>query len=287
MIFSGHEKTRPPVHAGFFYPEAKKELEEMIDGFLKLASIPDTKARVLGLVLPHAGYVFSGQVAAFGFKSLRKENIDTVIIIGDSHYEYFDGVSIYPQGKWLTPLGSVEVDQDLAQKIISESDRFFFRSSAHLQEHSIEVQLPFLQRVLKSFKIVPIIFGSENKDWENLGKAILKYWQEKRILIIASSDLSHYPCQEDAQKVDRKTIEGILSCNPRKLAQVLAELEKENIPGIQTFLCAQDSVKALLYIMENLEAKALLLKYANSGDTAGEKDKVVGYTAIEFLDIKN
>ncbi|KPJ56279.1 hypothetical protein AMJ49_05295 [Parcubacteria bacterium DG_74_2] len=281
------EKVRPPAHAGFFYPELREELKNTIDKLLKGAVVPEIKAKVLGLVLPHAGYAYSGQVAAFGIKNLSKEKIDTIIIIGDSHYEYFDGVSIYNRGEWLTPLGKVKIDEDLAQKISSESKRFFFKSSAHIQEHSIEVQLPFLQKVLKDFKIVPIIFGSEDKDWQELGKAILKHLSKKRILIIASSDLSHYPCWEDAEKADKKTIKGILSCEPKKLDKTLREMEKENIPNIQTFLCAEDSIKTLLYIMKNLGSKASLLKYANSGDTAGEKDKVVGYAAIEFLDIKN
>ena len=282
MLNKIFEKVRPPALAGFFYPEIKKELEETIDKFLKGA--PKTKAKILGLVLPHADYTYSGSVAAFGFKNLSKEKIDTVIIIGDSHYEYFDGVSIYDKGEWLTPLGKVKIDADLAQKIISESKRFFFKSSAHLQEHSIEVQLPFLQRVLKDFKIVPIIFGSENKDWEELGKAILKYWQEKRILIIASSDLSHYLSSKDAERADKKTIQGILSNDPKKLVKILRKLEKENIPNAQTFLCAEDSVKTLLYVMKNLGAQGRVLKYANSGETAGEKHKVVGYAAIEFCD---
>ncbi|MCK4781801.1 AmmeMemoRadiSam system protein B [Candidatus Parcubacteria bacterium] len=283
LNYENSEKVRPPALAGFFYPEEKQELEKMIDNFLKKTSVSETKARILGLVLPHADYAYSGSVACFGFKKLSKEKIDTVIIIGDSHYEYFDSVSIYDRGEWLTPLGKVKINKDLAQKINSESDRFFFKSSAHLQEHSIEVQLPFLQRVLKDFKIIPIIIGSENKDWEELGKAILKHCQAKRILIIASSDLSHYPYKKDAEKADKKTIEGILSCDPQKLSQVLRKLEKENISNIETFLCAEDSVKTLLYVMKNLGAQARVLKYAHSGDTAGEKQKVVGYAAIEFF----
>ena len=259
------KKLRLPAVAGQFYPEDKKELEVMIEQFLTQVELPKIEGEIFGLLLPHAGYIFSGPVAAYGFKTILGKDFDNVIIIGDSHYERFDGVSIWPEGAWETPLGKVEVNQELAAKILSSSDRFLVRDSAHLFEHSIEVQLPFLQKVLKSFKIVPIIFGSEDEDWKALAKTILGNIKNKKVLIIASSDLSHYLPYQEAKAIDKRTLDSI------------SDLKTENLE-----VCAKDSVKTLLEIAKNLKAKTKLLKYANSGDTAGDKLQVVGYGAVAF-----
>jgi AmmeMemoRadiSam system protein B len=275
------EKIRLSAVSGQFYPEEKRELERMIDGFLKEVKIPEIEGEVFGLILPHAGYVFSGFVAAHGFKLISGKNFKNVILIGDSHYEWFDGVSVWEKGFWETPLGKIKVNEKLAKKIISHSKRFFIRDSAHLFEHSLEVQLPFLQKVLKDFEIVPIIFGSEDKDWKELAKAILNSMNENT-LVIASSDLSHYPPFEVAQKVDSETIRAILDCDPKKFSKKIEEL-KEKFPDIDTFACAQDSIKTILEISKQKKAKAKLLKYQNSGDSLfGDKFQVVGYSAICF-----
>lgn len=277
------EKLRFPAVAGQFYPEDKTELEEMIENFLKEAKIPKIEGEIFGLILPHAGYIFSGKVASFGYKAIEGKNYESVILIGDSHCERFEGVSIWEKGKWQTPLGEVEVDKALAKEILKESERFFVKDSAHFFEHSLEVQIPFLQRVLKNFKILPIIFGSEDKDWQQLAKAILKERKNKKILIIASSDLSHYPSYETAQKVDLKTIEAILKNDPEIFKKEIKNLENQ-FPYIATFACAQDSIKTILEIAKEKKAKPKLLKYQNSGDsTFGEKSQVVGYAAITFF----
>lgn len=256
---------RPAAVAGQFYPEDKKELEEMIDNFLSQTKSLEIGGEIFGFLLPHAGYIFSGPVAAFGFKTIAGRDFDTVIIIGDSHYERFDGVSIWPRGFWETPLGKIEIDEELAQKILSASKRFITRDSAHLWEHSIEVQLPFLQKTLKNFKILPIIFGSEDEDWEELARVILENIKNKKVLIIASSDLSHYLSYEEAREIDQQTLKAI------------SDLDAQNLE-----VCARDSVKTLIEIGKSLGAKTKLLKYANSGDTSGDKSQVVGYGAIAF-----
>jgi len=250
--------------AGQFYPGERKELEKMIDGFLNKAEPPEIKGEIFGLLLPHAGYLYSGQIAAYGFKAIAGKNFDKVIIIADSHCERFDGVSVWPAGEWETPLGRVEVDTELAKQILGASPRFFRKDSAHLFEHSIEVQLPFLQKTLKSFKILPIVFGSEDEDWQTLAEAIFKN-VNKQSLIIVSADLSHYLPYEEAKKIDEKTLDSVLN------------LQKNNLE-----VCATDSAKTLINITERLGGKAELLKYANSGDTAGGKSQVVGYGAVAF-----
>lgn len=247
---------RQATLAGEFYPANPKELKKIIDKFLAKVKSLKAKGEVFGLLLPHADYNFSGQVAAYGFKLLLGEKFDTVIILSDSHYERFDGVSVWPEGFWQTPLGKAAVDEDLARKILSASKRFFRRDSAHLFEHSIEVHLPFLQKVLKNFKIVPIVFGSEDKDWKELAKVILKNIKDKKILIIASADLSHGFPRKKARIRDRQTLKNILN------------LKTENLE-----VCAPDSVKILMEIAKKLGAKPQLLKY---------KFKEVGYASAVF-----
>lgn len=275
-------KLRTPAVAGQFYPENKKELEEMVEKFLREVEIPKIEGETFGLIAPHAGYIFSGSVAAFGYKIIEKKEFETVILIGDSHYERFDGISIWEKGEWETPLGKVKIDEELARKILKESKRFFIKDSLHLFEHSLEVQLPFLQKSLKNFKILPIIFGSENKDWKDLAKAIMKFLKDKKIFIVISSDLSHYPSYEIAKMVDLKTIEVILKNDPEIFQKEIKKLENQ-FPDIATFACAQDSIKTILEIAKNKKAKSKLLNYRNSGDTQfGEKSQVVGYSSVVF-----
>ena len=261
---------RPPAVAGQFYPESKKELSEMIDELLAQVEPFDfAQGKIFGLLLPHAGYAYSGQVAAYGFRAVAGKNFETIVILGDSHYERFDGVSFWLRGDWQTPLGKVKIDKDLARKVLSASKRFFQRDSAHLWEHSIEVQLPFLQKTFKNFKILPIIFGSEDKDWKLLAQAILKNIKNRKVLIIASADLSHYLSYEEAKKIDEKTLKNVL-----------------NLKVSDLNICAIDSAKTLIKIAEFLGGKAELLKYSNSGDPSTSlgagKSKVVGYGAVAF-----
>ncbi len=251
--------------AGQFYPEDKNELEKMIEGFLAKAQPPEIKGEVFGLLLPHAGYIYSGQVAAHGFKLIAGKDFDTVIIIGDSHHERFEGVSFWPAGFWQTPLGRVSIDEELAKKIMSDSERFFRRDSAHLWEHAVEVQLPFLQKVLKHFKILPIIFGSEDEDWAMLAQSILENIGNKKVLVIASADLSHYLPYDEANEVDEKTLENVLGLKTSDLN-----------------ICAIDSARTIIELTKLKGAGAQLLKYANSGDVSGDKAKVVGYGAVAF-----
>jgi len=277
------EKLRFPAVAGQFYPGEREELSQIIDEFLENAKVPKIEGEIFGILVPHAGYIFSGPVAAHCYKAIQGKNFDTVVLIGDSHYEYFDGVSIWDRGEWETPLGRVKVDEELAKEILNFSKRFLVKDSAHLFEHSLEVQIPFLQKVLKNFKILPLIFGSEDKDWKELAKAILKLMERKKILVIASTDLSHYPPYEVAVEADKRTIEGILSSDPEKFKEKIENLKKF-FPDVDTFACAQDTIKTILEISKNLKGKAELLRYQNSGDTIyGEKSQVVGYCAIAFI----
>ncbi len=276
-------KIRPPSAAGQFYPEDKKELEKELNRMMEESQLPLINGEIFGLLLPHASYIFSGAIAVLGLKALRGKKFDSVIILSDSHYEYFDGVSVWPEGEWETPLGKIEVDKEIAGRIISFSKRFFSKQSVHLFDHTIEVQLPLLQKALGSFKLVPIVIGSEGKDWKKLAEAILESTKGRKVLIIVSSDLSHYPSYGEAKRADRAVLGAIESLDDEILNKTITKLEKRNIPGAQTFLCSKDSVRTLMNITKSLRGKAKILGYANSGDVGGEKDRVVGYGSMVFL----
>jgi len=277
---------RKPAVAGTFYPGNADELNSMIDGFLQKAQLPKLEPYVRALIVPHAGYVYSGQVAAYAYKALIGQNITRVIIIGNSHQEYFDGASIYPKGYFETPLGKVEIDADFAQKLMDANDKIYFRESAHLQEHSLEVQLPFLQKVLPAsgWKIVPIILGNQEGISDILIN-VLKNLIDDNTLIIASSDLSHYPNYKDAQFSDNKVIQAILSGKRENLKNTIFELEGKGIANLQTCACGHDAIEIVMALMEGKTAK--LLKSANSGDVTGDKSQVVGYAAIVFTSDKS
>ncbi len=281
---------REPAVAGQFYPADKTELSAMVDKYLadvKDIGYPSHKY-VQALIVPHAGYVYSGWVAAYGYKavslSTSSRPIKTVVLIGNSHQEYFEGVSVYPEGYFKTPLGNVEIDKEFAKKLMDTNDKIYFRESAHEKEHSLEVQLPFLQKTLKNFKIVPIILGNQPGAADILINA-LKGLIDENTLIVASSDLSHYPKYKDAQYSDNKVIEAILSGKRENLRKTISDLEKENIPNLQTCVCGHDAIEVVMALMEG--KKAQLLKSANSGDVdIGNKSQVVGYAAIVFSDEK-
>lgn len=209
------------------------------------------------MLLPHAGYDFSGRVAAAGYKAILGKKFETVIVLADSHYERFDGVAFWPGGIWETSLGEIKIDDELSAKIMAFSPKFFRHDSAHLFEHSIEAQLPFLQITLKRFKLLPVVFGSENKDWSALAEAILTNIENRKTLIIASSDLSHNLPQNQGKAIDQQTIENVLDLQMRNLK-----------------VCAPDSLKTLLTIAQTYKAKTKLLAY---------EFKKTGFAAIAFL----
>jgi hypothetical protein len=272
--------VREPAVAGTFYPASKAELSSMIDEFLNKVELPKLDPYIRALIVPHAGYVYSGQVAAYDYKALIGKDIRTVILIGNSHREYFEGASVYPKGYFKTPLGEVEIDENLAKKLMDANDKIYFKESAHLQEHSLEVQLPFLQKTLKNFKIVPIILGNQPGAADILINA-LKPLINENTLIIASSDLSHYPSYKDAQYSDGEVIKAILTGKRENLRKTISDLGKENIPNLQTCACGQDAIEVVMGLLGD-SSNIKLLKSANSGDVTNDKSQVVGYAAIVF-----
>ena len=271
--FSAGEVREPQV-AGGFYPADPQELDQMIKGFLSnVRNSPRVEGPVAAIIVPHAGYVYSGQVAAYAYKQIVDLDVDTVIILGPFHRALFEGISVWPLGTWKTPLGEVPVDTELATAILKQSDKFRFIPQAHMGEHSIEVQLPFLQEVLKKFKIVPIAVSDDSPDnCRLLAGAILNAMQGKKVLLVASSDMSHYHPDEKAQAMDHLVLDRLAQKDTNGLFLDLTARKGE--------LCGSAGVLTLLDLANRMGGMELqVLKYANSGDVTGDKKAVVGYGA--------
>jgi MEMO1 family protein len=273
------QKVRKPVFAGSFYPADKGALEKQIDGFLKEAESKSEKINspLMGIMVPHAGYEYSGEVAAYAYSQLKGRPYKTVIIIGSSHRMPFRGISVYPSGAWATPLGKVEIDQKAVQTVMEHCKAIKVFTPAFEEEHSLEVQLPFLQKTLKSFRIVPLLIGSmEPDDYRTLSDGLVKMLRQnpKETLIVVSSDMSHYHTYDKANQMDKPALKEIEALNTDKLLGGLNNGEFE--------LCGAQGVIALLMASKTLNSEAKTLRYANSGDVARNKDRVVGYGSVAF-----
>ncbi len=281
---------RLPVAAGSYYLGNKSVLSKQIDEFLAQVKDISIEGEPKILIVPHAGYAFSGQIAASAFKLLEGKNFKTVILIGPSHTDWFMGSSVDSQGIWQTPLGDIEIDADLAKKIISEHKNIFNRPQSHQKEHCLEVCLPFLQKTLKDFKIVPIIVGQSNKQSrEALVYALSKYI-DNQTLIVISSDLSHYPNYEIANMADHKVIDAILTGKSENLTNVIQDLMSQSLPGLDTCACGEEAIHIGLLLSEIMQINDIkFLDYTNSGDLpagrqgiTGDHSRVVGYASIVF-----
>jgi len=272
---------RQPAVAGIFYPYDQEKLNKLLDSFLSKAEILPNSGDLKILIVPHAGLEFSGATAGAGFKQLEKSNFSRAILLGASHQVYSNKIALYPKGLWKTPLGEVGVDNDFASKLLDNKENIVADNTPHEKEHSLEVELIFLQKVLKNFKIVPILIGQvSGENLKFLAKKISDNLDENTILIV-SSDLSHYPSWQTANEVDNKTINSILSAKVEDFEKTVSEIENQNYPNLATAACGYNPIKVALMVAETLEIKNFKkIKYENSGDTSGNKDRVVGYGAI-------
>jgi len=276
--------VRQSAVAGQFYPRNEGDLRVMADKFLSVAKQKtkkiDSFPRIL--VVPHAGWEYSGQIAAFGFAQIENSDFKRVILIGPSHQAFFEGAAIDDSDYWQTPLGQVAVDKTLANKILAPQEGIAANREAHKNEHCLEVELPFLQVVLSDFKIVPILIGQASESTlELLAQEIAANFDEKTLLVI-SSDLSHYPDIETARVVDQQTVEAILSGSKDKFVEILKKLTDEYLQ-VDTFACGREAIKVGLMAAEELGIlEGKLLAKTNSGEVIGQTDRVVGYAAIGF-----
>ena len=271
------EKTRSPAVSGMFYPSNVSTLKDEVDKFLQRAEKEVIEGKLIALIVPHAGYIYSGPVAAYAYKQLEGKKIDTVILIGPSHYVRFPGVSVGNYGYYQTPLGKVAVNTKLAERMMEGSKLIDFHPPAHQREHSLEVQLPFLQRILTDFKILPLVIGSPALETcRGLSEVLLKETEGKNILLIASTDMSHYHPYDEACRIDNLTIKELEKLNPQSLYHKLVAEECE--------LCGAGAVIATLFYAQAKAGNEIkILKYANSGDTGGDKRRVVGYLSAAIF----
>jgi hypothetical protein len=268
-----------PAVAGMWYPGSPSDLRKLVEDYLGRASSADVKGRILAVVSPHAGFMYSGQVAGYAFKAIQGQKFDSVIVIGPSHYMAFSGVATYDCAGFRTPLGVIPLDTQLMAALMKREPRITSRPDAFRQEHSVEAELPFLQVALPGFKLVPLIMG--NPDMETcrwLAEAIAECAKGKSVLIVASSDLSHYHSYDVAVGMDQLLLQKVGAMDTEGLRQCLRNGKCE--------ACGQGPIMTAMLAAEELGAdRCDILKYANSGDVTGEKTSprgVVGYSAACF-----
>jgi len=273
----GMKEIREPALAGSWYPGDPQILSRDVKRYLENAKKEKVEVQIIALVSPHAGYIYSGQVAAYAYKLLEGMNFDSVIVVGPSHRFPFKGASVWAQGGFRTPLGVVPVDAELSKKLMEKRKEIQFIPEAHAQENSLELQIPFLQSVLKSFKLVPITMEPD-WSWETcqyLASAIAETVKGKKVLLVASTDLSHIYTYKIAVELDRI---------------VLNDIDRFDIEGLNRDLksnraeaCGGGPVVTIMLAAKALGAnKGRVLKYLNSGDVTGGRSNVVGYAAGVF-----
>jgi AmmeMemoRadiSam system protein B/AmmeMemoRadiSam system protein A len=254
-----------------------------VDGFLADARRVPVE-RPIALIAPHAGYIYSGQIAADAYLQARDQSYDLVVILGTNHTAAgFDGVSIYPDGGYRTPLGVAEIDADVTAALTAADESFTFVPAVHAREHSVEVQVPFVQRLFPEAKIVAAVIGQPELDLATrFGKALAEVLGGRQALIVSSSDLSHYPSYEEAIRVDRRMLEAVASLDPRKVEAAAREPLREHVPGLSTCACGEAPMMAAMVAAKELGAtRGVVVSYANSGDAAvGDRSRVVGYGAV-------
>jgi AmmeMemoRadiSam system protein B len=278
---------RSPAVAGVFYPDNPKELRDLIDQSFRNQRFgpgiappsSGSKRRIYGIISPHAGYIYSGAVAANGFYEASSVDFKNVIMVGPNHYGIGSGVAIMKGGVWETPLGDLPVNSDLARQVASKSGIMDFDSEAHSRDHCLEVQLPFLQYIKTDFGIVPVILMMQDINTAlDLGKAIADTVCEDidGTLLIASSDFTHYEPNSEAHRKDGELIKAILGLDINRFYTVLERLDIS--------ACGYGAIASIMVAARNLGAtKGELLKYATSGDITGDASSVVGYSSIVFI----
>jgi AmmeMemoRadiSam system protein B/AmmeMemoRadiSam system protein A len=273
------EQIRESVIAGSWYPGSASRLQQEVQAYLRQASVKDFKGHLVALISPHAGYRYSGQVAAYAYKILERQKFSTVVVIAPSHRSYFRGVSVYDRGGYRTPLGVVPLDEEFISALKEREGRIQYVPEAHNQEHSLEIQLPFLQVLLPDFKLVPLVMGNQDFvtcQWlaEAVGDCIEK---NGSVLVVASSDLSHFHHYQQARKMDQVVLDEVGEFDPRGLSNSLAKGKCE--------ACGGGPMVTAMLIARRLGANnSQILHYANSGDVTGDHSSVVGYMAAALWD---
>jgi hypothetical protein len=273
MADKSAEKIRESVIAGTWYPDDPARLKKELAMYLDRAHPPEIEGGLIGLLAPHAGYIYSGGVAAWSFKLLLQSGFDRVLILAPSHRTASGPASMYNLGGYRTPLGIVPLDHEVIDDLYKNSALFRFDPAAESLEHSLEIQLPFLQVVLEAFKLTPVIMGAQHFDFcAQLADAIASVCKGRRIVIIASSDLSHYYSYDKAKMLDGVCLEKLNCFDPEGLAS--------DVKNQRTQACGAGPLITMMLAARKLGGdRCKVLDYANSGDVTGDRSGVVGYAA--------
>ncbi len=272
---SGDSKVKRPNVSGQFYPADPKELSREVDGFIQKAAVEPQNRHIDIVIAPHAGYSYSGAVAGYSFKAVSQNQYSTIVILAPSHFVGFEAISVWDEGAFETPLGRVEVDESFTKKLISANKSFYFYPQAFAKEHSLEVEIPFLQKTFKGFKIVPVVMGQPEfetlKAFASSLKKIIGNRQD--VLIVVSTDMSHYHPDSVARQMDFQALHLIKEL---KVEEIWQQSQARRIE-----MCGFIPVTtALLYAKEQGLNQVEVLRYTNSGDVTGDLDQVVGYSSV-------
>jgi AmmeMemoRadiSam system protein B len=259
---------RPPAVAGLFYPNDAGELREVVSGYLRQHSVAPTTATPKALIVPHAGYIYSGGIAAAAYATVAslRQVVRRIVLIGPSHRVYLRGMAAPAASAFVTPLGEVAIDADLKASLLQRGD-VIEADAPHAQEHCLEVQLPFLQMLFDEFTLLPLVIGSAAP--EHVGAMLAHAWGDASTLVLVSSDLSHYHTYEQARHIDAVTAASILRREP-------------TLAGEQA--CGAVGINGLLHLAGERKLPVSEIARCNSGDTAGDRSRVVGYGAFAIHD---
>jgi len=278
-------KGRPAAVAGAFYSADPAKLRAGIEAYLEDA-LPARSERPLALIAPHAGYIYSGQIAADAYGQAIGRDYDLIVILGTNHTAAgFKGVSVYDGSGYNTPLGLAPIDRQITQRLLT-AEEVSFNPIVHAREHSIEAQVPFVQVAFPGVPIVAAVIGAPDLDLcQRFARTLIRAIDGRRPLIVASSDLSHYPTYGDAVKVDLETLAGVRTLDPASLQRTIAQQSKLGAPGLATRACGDAPMLTAMVAARALGAKsARILSYANSGDALiGDRSRVVGYGSVIFI----
>jgi AmmeMemoRadiSam system protein B len=283
----GRSTLRHPVVSGLFYPDQKDELESVIVSYLegidteslyldikKQTGIDSPEERMpIALIVPHAGYIFSGKVQAHGYALLEEKSVDTVIIMGPAHQENFRGISVTLDDAYATPIGITRVDVEFSKRLLEGSDLIVQEERAQLSEHAVEVQIPFIKHLFPDAKIVPLLFGNQDLDTAGKLSELINDAMnsiKKRYIVIASSDLSHYHPSAEANSLDRIVIDDIRNMDSASFYA--------NIKSGESEACGSGAIlTGIMLAKERGHGAAAILCHMNSGEVSGDRRKVVGY----------
>jgi len=280
--------VREPAVAGQFYPADSTELRLAVTRYLANA-LPKRVDKTLAIVVPHAGYVYCGQIIADAFSQVKDQPFDLVVILGTNHTTAgFRDISVYTKGSFKTPLGEVAIDEDAAKRLLDADKDCLFDPQVHEKEHSAEVEIPFVQQLFPKAKILPLVIGDPDLDkCTRLGKALASTLKDRKVLLVASSDLSHYPKYEDSRRVDKETLKAVATLDAHAVESTIMTQMSANVPELVTCACGEGPILAAIAAAKELGAiNGTVISYANSGDAAvGEYGRVVGYGAVALSEI--